>query len=264
MRLIDPAAHETVTLTSFGDRVSTAWLAIESIGRGTALPGRIILWLETPVPRLGRKLRRLQRRGLEILAAEPGLGPYTKFWPYLESHEPDGPLVTCDDDIVYPPWWLERLRGHAVAHENTVVAHRAHRIVMDEPQAFRPYRGWAPCLTNEPGFDHFATSVSGQLLPVGLQHELRRRGRTFLQHAPRADDIWIDFVAAEAGYPTAQVAVAPAHWAFVPGSQVVTLNSSNVWADANDSQLRDTHTPRSYARIWSDARNSTEGRAWPG
>ena len=83
----------------------------------------------------------------------------------------------------------------------------------------------------------------------------------FNEAAPRADDVWLNFVAVDSGFKTAQVGTQPRHWAFVPGSQAIALNSSNVWGDANDSQLRYAHTDATRERIWSDARDTPEGRS---
>ena len=68
-------------------------------------------------------LRRLERRGLEILAAG-NYGPHTKYYPYVASTSRHTvPLVTADDDIIYPPEWLALLVDAGERHPGTVSAH---------------------------------------------------------------------------------------------------------------------------------------------
>ena len=100
-----------VSLTTYGTRIRWSHLAIESIARGSLTPSRTGLWLddEAAFARLPRPLRRLRRRGLEIRLSE-NLGPHTKYFPFIEASDSfTGPLVTADDDTIYPRFWLERL-----------------------------------------------------------------------------------------------------------------------------------------------------------
>ena len=105
------SAAVVVSLTSYGDRIGTVSIGIESIARGTVRPQRLVLWLDTPddVACVPASLRRLERRGLEIRRSR-NYGPHTKYYPYVMSTPRHTvPLVTADDDIVYPPNWLALL-----------------------------------------------------------------------------------------------------------------------------------------------------------
>lgn len=243
---------ETVTMTTHGERLRDVWLAIESIGRGTRRPGRIVLWLDAPV-RLPWRLRRLRQRGLEIRRVPPGWGVHTKYWPFLLEEDLSGPLVTADDDIVYPPHWLDDLVRMHRRFPNDVIAHRAHHVAMRSPESFVPYSDWPKCLTDQPAYSHFATSVSGQLLPSALQVALRSEGDRFLELAPTADDVWINRCAVKHGFPTRQVVATPLHWWFIPGSQTSGLNAVNVFGGANDRQMELAHDSTTRERLWSDA-----------
>lgn len=184
---------------------------------------------------------------------QPGWGVHTKYWPILLEGDLDGPLVTADDDILYPPHWLEELVREHELHPNDVIAHRAHHIAMNSPVAFAPYVSWPKCLTKDPGYAHLATSVSGQLLPAALQAALRSEGDRFLNLAPSADDVWIHRCAVKYGVPTRQVAETPLHWWFIPGSQTTGLNAMNVVGGANDRQMNAAHDSSTKERIWEDA-----------
>lgn len=248
--VVDPLATEIVTMTTHGERLRDVWLAIESIARGSVLPRRLTLWLDTEPRRLPWRLRRLQRRGLEVLFTESGLGVHTKYWPYLTTQVITGPLVTGDDDIVYPPTWLEVLREQHRIAPGCVISYRSHLIEMTSPDVFAPYTSWPPCDSAEPSYAHFATSVSGQLIPPTLQVAIRDDGPGFLELSPTADDIWLHRAAVLHGFPTKQITAGHQHWWFIPGSQTTGLNAVNVFDGGNDRQMAAAHTSETRSRIW--------------
>ncbi|WP_243076966.1 hypothetical protein [Microbacterium sp. SS28] len=245
-------------MTTHGARIRDVWLAIESIARGTVRPGRIILWLNEPAHRVPWRLRRLQRRGLEVIFTPSGLAVHTKYWPYVSSQQLDRPLVLSDDDIVYPPRWLEGLREQFIATGGRhVVAYRAHVVGMTSPDEFTPYATWTPCRSDEPRYTHLATSVSGQILPPSLQTALLAAGTEFLMLAPTNDDIWLHRCGVLAGIPTQQVTEHQQHWYFTPGSQTSGLNLVNVAGGANDVQMATAHNSQTRERIWQASIAST-------
>ena len=134
-------AGPVVSLTTYGKRAKTVYLAIESIGRGTALPSRLILWLDELdfFKDLPKQLRRLQARGLEVRLCE-NLGPHKKYYPYVESQDHfDLPLVTADDDILYPPGWLKGLVNGMRRYPGTIHCYRA-RVLALGSDGVAPYR----------------------------------------------------------------------------------------------------------------------------
>jgi hypothetical protein len=197
-----------VSLTSYGTRIHTVWKSIETIGAGTVKPRRIILWLDDAAALADppASLMRLRARGLEIRPCRD-YGPHKKYFPYVCEIYPDEPgrtLVTADDDVFYPPNWLDELLS-------------AHRP--DEVTAFRarirsagPYRTWPVCTTAEPSENVFATGVSGVAYPPRLLDTLRTRGDQFVDICPRADDYWLHFAAVATGVPIRQVRDTPVLW----------------------------------------------------
>ncbi|MCT9818754.1 hypothetical protein N3K63_00495 [Microbacterium sp. W1N] len=255
--VVDAAHPEVVTMTTHGDRLRDVWLAIESIGRGAYLPGRIILWLDHEAG-LPWRLRRLRKRGLEVKYVEAGWGVHTKYWPYVSTQAITGPLITADDDIIYPPNWLGDLSHAHRAHPDDVIAFRAHTVGMSTPSVFAPYTTWLPCLTTEPRYSNFATSVSGQLIPPALQRHILGEGTAFTSAAPTADDVWLHRCAVTFGFATRQVEETPLHWWFIPGSQVSGLNAQNVIGGANDRQMQASHTSQTRARLWNELRAGSQ------
>ncbi|GAS96159.1 uncharacterized protein RMCC_3125 [Mycolicibacterium canariasense] len=201
-----------VSLTSHGHRIGTVWRTIETIGAGTVKPRRLILWLDDPaaMAALPASLVRLRTRGLEIRLCR-GYGPHTKYYPYVREITCDGEdftLVTADDDVYYPPTWLEELlRAHRPGQVTTFRA----RI-----RSAEPYVSWPTCTTTETSPRVFATGVSGAAYPPELQRTLRDRGDAFMAVCPRADDFWLHYAAVATGIPVHQVRDTAALWWSMP------------------------------------------------
>lgn len=253
-RVVDPRGEAIVTMTSHGERIRLVWVALESIARGERLPRRLVLFLDEPelARPLPAPLRRLQRRGLEILPAAPGLRVHAKYWPHVAStphHEL--PLVVGDDDMVYPRRWLRVLTDAHRARPDVVHGFRVHEMQCADG-ALRPYHLWMPASGTAASFAHFGTGVSGQLLPIALLDRLHERGEAFLERAPRADDIWINATAVGAGIRTAQVEEQARNFPFVPATQATGLYQLNVAGRENDRQLARSLEPADVARICED------------
>ncbi|MFC7431117.1 MULTISPECIES: hypothetical protein [unclassified Agrococcus] len=245
--IVDPTSPVTVTMTSHGRRVDRAWTALESIADGAALPARIVLSLSpTDARGIGPELQRLVARGLEVLEVEQQLGVHTKWYPISEDLET--PLVTSDDDQLYPRDWLADLIRVHREHPDDVVVHRAHVIGLTDDEV-DPYLRWHPCMTVEPSPRHFGTSVSGQLFPVAVHRAGRASGTRFLEVAPSNDDIWLHAAALEIGASVRQVRPAPANYDFVPDTQIEGLYQGNVMGGRNDEQMAATYGAVALARL---------------
>lgn len=231
-------APVAVVMTTTAARITSTWAAIESIGVGEARPARLILWIDDPaLVTLPTSLRRLERRGLEVRRVDPGLRVHTKWWPYVRTEAAHAmPMVTSDDDQLYPRHWLRRLLEVAQRHPANVVAHRAHRVAVTST-GLAPYVSWRPVRDTSPSFANFGTSVSGQLFPPALLERIRESGEGFLETAPDADDVWLFAQAVRAGFRIVQTGDAPANYPFVPGTQAGGLYFDNVLQAGNDRQL---------------------------
>jgi hypothetical protein len=241
-----------VSITSYGPRLRTVYLALESIAAGSMLPSRLILWIEdeeivsNPPP----TLRRLAKRGLEVRLTQD-FGPHKKYYPYLISASRfDQPLVTADDDVLYSRWWLA---GLARAHKqgaNMVNCYRAHVMRLAHGKV-QPYHTWDRCLSTEPSFRHFATGGSGCIYPASLLVALKNAGSKFLQVCPHADDVWLHANAVLAGFKIRQIRNRPADFPFVPGPQANGLSNINAGLGRNDEQIIRTYPPEVISRLLS-------------
>ncbi len=193
-----------VSLTSYGLRIDTVYLTIESIACGSLLPSELILWLddEERSRSLPVSLQRLIQRGLSVRMCE-NYGPHKKYFPYVNSQEKFAvPLVTADDDILYPRNWLKTLTEAFERNPNVVNGFRARSISFRGDQ-IAPYANWPLCRSTIPSWKHLLNGVSGVIYPPGFLAALRAAGTAFEQCCPKADDIWLHANALRAGFKSA-------------------------------------------------------------
>jgi hypothetical protein len=232
-----------VSLTTYGPRIDTVHYTIESIGRGTLRPSRLILWIDdiSLYEQLPRELLRLKDRGLEVRFSE-AFGPHTKYYPFIESEAKlDAPLVTADDDILYPGYWLFKLaRAYAKfpQHNNCF---RARRIALSD-SCIDGYAKWELCESTAASFSHLANGVSGVVYPPRFQQALKAAGREFMGCCPKADDLWLHVQALRSGFRIRQIGQKALHFPLIPGSQEVALFKGNcLEEDGNDRQVKATY-----------------------
>lgn len=234
-QITSPKSTVDVSLTTYGPRTAGVYLTVESIGLGKMRPRKLILWVDelnilTDPP---EQLRRLMKRGLEIRPCDD-LGPHKKYFPYTEAFADDRQLlVTADDDVFYPRFWLQKLVKAYLRSPGDVVA---YRVKVRSPE---PYQQWQLCTTTEPRYEHFATGVSGVLYDQTMVELLRRSDR-FLEVCPRADDIWLHYVATSAGIGIRQVSDNPAEFWPLPGTMEHALAHDNTVGGGNDIAIEAT------------------------
>lgn len=249
-------ADVVVSMTSYGRRTAAVHLALESIGRGTVRPRRLQLWLteDELASGLPAPLRRLRARGLEILPTAD-LGPHKKYYPYVAAQERHtAPLVTADDDALYPRYWLERLLTAYGSRPDEVSCFRAN--VMDfSGDVPRPYAQWQACTSTEASLAHLMTGVGGVLYPPELLVDLRTLGTGFLDVAPSADDLWLHHAALRRGMRVRQVVGRRLDFPPVLRSQRSTLTRENVAGGQNDRIVARLYSPSDLALIRADSRD---------
>ncbi|HZU08858.1 MAG TPA: hypothetical protein VFA02_03075 [Pseudacidobacterium sp.] len=265
--VVHPESNVVVSLTTHGVRLKTAHVALESIGRGTVKPSRLILWIdkEDAAHGLPSTIQRLQKRGLEVMVSDGKYGPHTKYYPYLKSTQDfTAPLVTADDDIVYPKWWLRDLLEAYHKNPRVVNCHRAHVVVCRNGK-IASYSEWQSCTTVEERFENFATGVSGVIYPPEFQRVLFQAGDGFQQCCPWADDVWLHVQALRAGYKVRQVREKPAHFWWVPATGDSALMHRNVLSarPGNDDQIAATYTDADVQTILTGSVVSTFTAARP-
>jgi hypothetical protein len=246
----DPSSEVTVSLTSYGDRVKTVYLAIESIARGLLRPKRLILYIDdrTILENPPIELKRLQDRGLEIAECE-NYGPHKKYYPFVLAKNDNLPFATADDDVFYPKEWLFKLFEAHRSASDVIHAHRAKRIGLKEgAKGFAPYREWRYAPSGTASAANFATGEAGVIYPHSFALVLREAGDDFRELCPRNDDIWLHKQAVSNGYKIAQIGKILDLFPIFK-SQKMALHFLNVGQNQNDLQIAATYSPRDIAKI---------------
>jgi hypothetical protein len=238
--VLDPAGP-VLSMTTQPHRIELVHYAIESIARGTRKPSRFHLWIsdEKSYSNLPSTLQRLKTRGVEIHLTED-LGPHTKYYPYVDREAGFAvPLVTADDDVIYPREWLEQLIQRQEANPSAIHCFRAHRIRIANARP-TPYNSWTPCEDTSPSHLNFITGVSGVIYPPEYLLYLKKHGTEFTRCCPHSDDIWLTVVALRGGFKIAQVCETPRFFTTIPNSQTKRLYNLNVILGENQVQLMRT------------------------
>ncbi len=245
-----------VSLTTYGTRSRRAYLAIESIAHGHLLPSRLILWIddEKLFRDLPATICRLQKRGLEVKLCQ-NYGPHTKYYPFIESEVVFArPLVTADDDILYPRYWLKTLIEANRDYPGNVNCFWAHIMETDGSEIGR-YANFEACGSTLPNIRNIALGVMGVIYPPQFLTVLKRAGIGFQDCCPKADDLWLHVQALRAGFKVRQVLPRLPYFSFqsVPGSENTALSYQNVtYGDGNDRQVSATYTEADIKLLHSD------------
>ncbi len=235
-------APVVVSLTSHGSRVRSLWITLESIARGTTRPAGILVWLDESLQHreLPARLERLRSRGVEFGFVKD-VGPHQKYFYALKiARELNVSMATVDDDCIYPAWWLSRLYAEHLKTPECIVCYRARRIMFEDDGGLGPYNNWPLVDFDRVDPRVFFTGVSGVLYPKSFIPIIESAGDGFLRQCPKADDVWLNFLAARSDFPARQI-----HrdaWAFpeVPMTRQIALWTSNS-AGGNDEQISRTY-----------------------
>jgi hypothetical protein len=229
-----------VSLATIPERLGMTHIAVESLLRQTLQPDRLILWLSRNLKNqtLSFALRNQVRRGLEIRYVEE-IGPYNKMIYALKEHE-NARIVTADDDMIYPRFWLEQLVNAYESEPHCVHCHRAHRMIPGNDGRLLPYAKWDFYAPGDigPSFLLFPTGVGGVLYPPGVLHPEVFNEAVFREICPTADDVWFKAMALLNRVRCRKVSPCYQELPPVRGTQARALWHENVNNGRNDVQIR--------------------------
>jgi hypothetical protein len=255
-RSVNGTTPVVLSLTTHKHRLETVWGTLESIAIGELRPNRILLFLDERISRdqLPKSLEELKARGLELLFVRD-LGPHTKYYYAVPiALAMDNPLVTIDDDVIYPRWWLAHLYQAHQENRNVINCYRARDMKFDYSGNLLWYVNWPFTSSTEPRYSVFFTGVSGVIYPIAFLRLLDKAGKGFLDRCPKSDDIWLNFVAARTGFRVRQITADAQHFPTIPGTQDLALWAQNQ-AGGNYRQLLATYDTPTLARVRADISN---------
>ena len=231
-----------VSLTSYPKRIPYVHLTLETILSQTFKPDKIILWLsseESQKADLPHSLLHLEKRGVEIRYVENNLRSYKKLIYALKEYANDV-IVTADDDVLYPRWWLNNLYKAHLETPKAVIGYRGRVMQKEQNGTYAPYKHWKVSMTDTHDDALLLTGVGGILYPPNVLD-----GRVFDEHlfmkiAPNADDIWFKAMAMLRGTLCRKVYEKSIDFPVIDGTQECALWNANF--DKNDQQLNQIFT----------------------
>lgn len=232
-------ADVVLSITSIPERIELFMGALGWLERQRARPRVAVIWLgEEAFPEERR--RELAARfplpdGVEI-RYRPDLGPQTKLL-YALREFPGSAVVTADDDIVYPEFWLEELYRSYQAAPQHIHCWRAHRMVLTADGRLAPYDEWewlAPGMQG-PSMLLFPTGTCGTLYPPGALADEVFNLEAMRRLCPTNDDTWFKAMALLKGTAVQKVRPESLEFPHIPGSEIRMLWTVNV--GRNDAQL---------------------------
>lgn len=183
-----------VSLTSFPARIKTVNYTIESILLQKKKANLVVLWLATEqFPNkekdLPKHLLRLTQFGLIIKWCND-IRSYKKLVPALEEY-PNDIIVTADDDIWYPPEWLNRLYSSYLKDPTLIHVHRALQVTATDGK-INKYIDWGTQIyaPQEPSYCWHITGCGGVLYPPHCLYKDVCKSKEFQSMAADLDDIW--------------------------------------------------------------------------
>ncbi|URG50365.1 FkbM family methyltransferase [Pectobacterium quasiaquaticum] len=182
-----------VSLTSYYKRFKTLHLTLDCLVKQSVKPDRLILWIaESERSLVPENVLAFRARGVEIKYCED-IKSYKKIVPTL-IEDPNAFIVTADDDLCYKPDWLEKLINAWNGNYKTVVAWRAHKIVLDQDKLPISYREWVwgdENLSSEESTLLFPTSGAGTLYPPHCFYRDVINENIFERLCSNTDDVWL-------------------------------------------------------------------------
>lgn len=229
-----------VSLTSFPERFDTLHIALKALLNQSVPADLIMLWIaETDHGSLPETILNLEERFPRfVIGICEDFMSYNKIIPTIESH-PDATIVTADDDIIYSKNWLKTLLGSRTDGAPTIIAHRAHEILLDQAGRPSPYSSWHFCIKRVTNFKlTFPTGCGGALYPPRCFHKKITDADLFQELAPTADDVWLYWMARLADTPVKLSKIAPYNVVEIPNAHKHGLAALNVQDRKNDEQIQ--------------------------
>ena len=223
-----------VSLTAIPSRFRILDLTLASVFAQEPKPKHIYLWInEDHIDLLPKRVKKMQGDILKIRTT-PLHTAHKKLIHTLKA-EPDIPVVTCDDDVLYRKNWLNTLYESHLKHPDFVIAHRGRTISFDENDELKTYEEWH--YDPNASYDLFKPiGVNGVLYPPHLFGELIHDDQLFMKLAPKNDDVWFKTVQLVEGIQAKKAGESPKPPIPIPATQSISLRNVNVKQGMNDEQ----------------------------
>lgn len=223
-----------ISLTSIPYRLPRLHLVIRSLLNQSISFNKVILWLhESLKNKLPRKLTSLQSERFEIRFST-GTSSHRKLVETIKIC-PNDYIVTCDDDMMYPSSWLERLIETHNVYPNAIIAHMC-RVIGYKSNELMPYKSWETEVSGQGSLMTLAVGAGGILYPPNSLHDDITNESLYNSLAPKADDLWFKAMSLMRGtivFKTKQPLPEPVP---IMLTQKYSLKKNNILRDENKKQ----------------------------
>ena len=225
-----------VSLTSIPSRLHVIHLTVRSVLAGTHKPEKIVLWLhESLRSNIPKSLRKLIGNCFEIRYVSDD-SPHLKLVHSVQFFS-ENLIVTCDDDLMYAPNWLNALYEEHLRHPSDIIANECRAIAYDESGKVLPYNYWHAEATKGASYAALLPlGYAGILYPPHCLHHDVCRADVYSKLAPKADDLWFKAMALLKSTATRRATMAVKKPIPIFNSQSVSLQATNVKQDGNRMQ----------------------------
>ena len=233
-----------VSLTTYGLRIDTVYLAIESIFQQTQKANQVVLHISNEhfnTDNIPLSLKKQEKRGLKIRYVKD-IGPYTKLIPAMKEY-PEDIIITIDDDYIYPSDTIEKLVRVHMIHPEAICCQHSRKITKKDEKTLNHYESFPIIYTTEVTISHhyLAEGFGGVLYPPHSLHDDLFKEDLFMRLSPYADDLWFKAMELLKGTPVLQIARNQS-WIYemsrIESIQDTGLMNINVIKSQNDSQLK--------------------------
>lgn len=183
-----------VSITSFPARIGKVWMTIESILLQTYKPETVILWLSrkqfpNEFHDLPKRLLEQQVRGLTIRFVDDDIRSYKKFY-YAFLDFKNKMVMTIDDDLLIPSYFLKNIYDCKLKHPDCVIASFGFRYKWDEKIGYIRLDN-SKIFPNDSGRDLFFGSGGGTLFDTTIATKMDTI-EDIRNICPTADDIYLN------------------------------------------------------------------------
>ena len=224
-----------VSLTSYGHRLQSVDLSVLSILNQSVIPKKIILWLhKEDMPLVPNRLAKLQNNVFELRETKLSKS-HSKLIPALNAF-PNLPIITIDDDLLYPKHFLAKFIQVHKSHPEAIVANQYRIIQKNENNSWKAYEDWPMNAPVNNGKFVLPLGFGGVLYPPNSLHEEVFNLEQMLALTPHADDLWFKTMALKQS--TTVIANEEASRNLLPiwGSQKTSLKQINISENRNNQQ----------------------------
>lgn len=182
-----------VSLTSHDVRLKYVSHAIFSIINGSEKSVHIVLtvYKEDLNDIQGDIKLLIDNNIIELLIADENLKPHLKYYYVMKKYK-NIPIITIDDDGIYPYDFVKSLLDCYSKHKESICARRCHAI---PPIKNAPYLTWKFQVSDNsiPAYRKFVTGVGGALYPPNIL-DIDNIDLNELKSCLNADDIFLKVI----------------------------------------------------------------------